>query len=114
MKTEGDSITEGIGIMRVTQNFARGKVDDAVRVVDKNVVEMAHWLLAEEGLFAGSSSALNVWAAARIARDLPRGARLVTFICDGGQRYQSRLFDETWLAEKGLSPQAQTLHDVLK
>ncbi len=114
LKTEGDSITEGIGIMRITQNFARGKVDDAMRVVDKNVVEMAQWLLENEGLFAGSSTALNVWAAARVARELPRGARVVTFICDGGQRYQSRLFDETWLAEKGLSPHAQTLDDVLK
>lgn len=75
--------------MRITQNFARGRVDDAIRVADKNVVEMAHWLLAEEGLFAGSSSGLNIWAAARVARDLPRGARVVTFICDSGQRYQS-------------------------
>ena len=113
MKTEGDSITEGIGIMRVTQNFARGKVDDAVRVADKSVVEMAHWLLQKEGLFAGSSSALNVWAAARVARDLPSGARVVTFICDGGQRYQSRLFDETWLAEKGLSPRSRELSQIL-
>ncbi len=114
MKTEGDSITEGIGIMRVTQNFARGKVDDAIRVHDKNVVEMAHWLLEKEGLFAGSSSALNVWAAARLARDLPRGARVVTFVCDGGQRYQSRLFDETWLAEKGLVPQNREIEPILE
>jgi cysteine synthase A len=114
LKAEGNSITEGIGIMRITQNFARGKVDDALRVTDESVVEMAHWLLRHEGLFAGSSSALNVWAAASVARDLPRGARVVTFICDGGQRYQSRLFDDAWLAEKGLTPKAQDLKDVLK
>ena len=113
LKAEGNSITEGIGIMRVTHNFARGKVDDAVRVVYKNVVEMAHWLLEHEGLFAGSSSALNVWAAAQVARQLPRGARVVTFICDGGQRYQSRLFDNAWLAAKGLTPQNRELEAIL-
>ncbi len=114
MKTEGDSITEGIGIMRITQNFARAMIDDAQRVADKNVVEMAHWLVCKEGLFAGSSSALNVWAAARVARELSRGARVVTFICDGGQRYQSRLFDETWLADKGLTPRSQDLNRILE
>ena len=114
MKTEGDSITEGIGIMRITQNFARAMIDDAQRVADKNVVEMAHWLVCKEGLFAGSSSALNVWAAARVARELSRGARVVTFICDGGQRYQSQLFDETWLADKGLTPRSQDLNRILE
>jgi cysteine synthase A len=113
IKTEGDSITEGIGIMRITQNFARAKVDDAIRVHDKNVVEMAHWLLQNEGLFGGSSSALNIWAAASIARDLPRGARVVTVVCDGGQRYQSRLFDEAWLSEKKLTPQSKNLDAIL-
>ncbi len=113
LKTEGDSITEGIGIMRITQNFAQAKVDDAVRVVDRSVVQMAHWLLQNEGLFVGSSSALNIWAAACVARDLPQGARVVTFACDGGQRYQSRLFDETWLAAKGLLPGDASLESIL-
>jgi len=113
IKTEGNSITEGIGIMRVTQNFSRAKVDDAIRVVDQNVVEMAHWLLQNEGLFAGSSSSLNVWAAACVARDLPRGARVVTVVCDGGQRYQSRLYDESWLSEKSLTPTGRGLDSLL-
>ena len=104
MKTEGSSITEGIGIMRVTANFAQAKPDDAVRVTDDKVVATAHWLVAHEGLFVGSSSALNVWAAARVARDLPRGARIVTMLCDGGARYQSRLFTQKWLEEKKLWP----------
>jgi len=113
IKSEGDSITEGIGIMRITQNFKRARVDDAIRVHDKNVVEMAHWLLENEGLFGGSSSALNVWAAARVALELPRGARVVTVICDGGQRYQSRLYNATWLSEKGLTPQSKGLDAIL-
>src|SRR5664279_3002514 len=113
LKCERDSITEGIGIMRITQNFAQGIIDDAIRVSDAKVVEMARWLLTEEGLFVGSSSALNVWAAACVARDLPRGARVVTLLGDGGQRYQSRLFDEDWLAEKGLACRNQKLDDIL-
>ncbi len=113
IKSEGDSITEGIGIMRITHNFARAKVDDAIRIVDKSVVEMAHWLLKNEGLFVGSSSALNIWAASRVARDLPAGATVVTVACDGGQRYQSRLFDEQWLSGKNLTPQARDLDAVL-
>jgi cysteine synthase A len=63
IKSEGSSITEGIGIMRLTHNFSQAKVDDAVQVVDRSVVQMAHWLLRNEGFFVGSSSALNVWAA---------------------------------------------------
>jgi cysteine synthase A len=113
IKTEGSSITEGIGIMRLTNNFKQGRIDDAIQVVDRNVVEMAHWLLQNEGLFVGSSSALNIWAAARIAADLPRGARVVTFACDGGQRYQSRLFNGSWLAEKALVPSEQSLEGIL-
>jgi len=100
--------------MRINHDFARAKVDDAIRVYDKNVVEMAHWLLENEGLFVGSSSALNVRAAARVARELPVGARVVPFICDGGQRYQSRLFDEAWLSEKYLTPQAHDLDTILR
>jgi cysteine synthase A len=113
IKSEGSSITEGIGIMRLTHNFKQGRVDDAIQVVDRAVVQMAHWLLRNEGLFVGSSSALNIWAAARVARELPRGSRVVTFACDGGQRYQSRLFSDSWLAEKGLSPGDESIEQIL-
>jgi cysteine synthase A len=114
LKGEGNSITEGIGIMRLTSNFKQARVDDAVRVVDGNVVQMAHWLLRNEGLFVGSSSALNIWAAAQVARGMPPGARIVTFACDGGQRYQSRLFDDSWLTAKGLAPSVQSLEQILE
>jgi cysteine synthase A len=68
LATEGDSVAEGIGIKRIVANFAGAPVDDAVRVDDRTMVEMAHWLLREEGLFVGGSAALNVAAAARYAR----------------------------------------------
>ena len=63
---------------------------------------MAHWLLHEEGLFVGGSAALNVAGAARYAATLPAGSRVVTVLCDGGDRYRSRLYDAGWLAENGL------------
>ena len=83
----------------------------AVQVVDRSVVQMAHWLLRNEGLFVGSSSALNIWAAAQVARNMSPGARVVTLACDGGQRYQSRLFDDSWLAAKDLAKKEKISED---
>ncbi|MDB5092804.1 MAG: cysK [Candidatus Eremiobacteraeota bacterium] len=109
LATEGDSNAEGIGIKRIVANFAGAPVDDALRVDDRTMVEMAHWLLREEGLFVGGSAALNVAAAARVARNLPAGSRVVTILCDGGERYRSRLYDATWLAENDVVPAASGL-----
>jgi len=109
LATEGDSNVEGIGIKRIVANFAGAPVDDAVRVDDRTMTEMAHWLLREEGMFVGGSAALNVAAAARVARTLPAGARVATVLCDGGDRYRSRLYDDGWLRENGLVPSARGL-----
>jgi len=107
--TEGDSIAEGIGIKRITANFASAPVDDAVRVDDTAMVSMARWLLHEEGLFVGGSAALNVVGAARVAKTLPPGSVVVTILCDGGDRYRSRLYDDAWLAENDLAVQSDVL-----
>jgi len=112
LASEGDSVAEGIGIKRLVANFAGAPVDDAVRVEDRAMVEMAHWLLREEGLFVGGSAALNVTAAMRYARTLPAGARVATVLCDGGDRYRSRLYDAAWLAENDLTPSAHDLSFV--
>lgn len=109
LKAEGDSNAEGIGIRRLTANFKDAPVDDAVRVDDRTMVETAHWLLREEGLFVGGSAALNVAGAARYARTLPAGSRVVTILCDGGDRYRSRLYDASWLAENEMTPAAAGL-----
>jgi cysteine synthase A len=109
LKPEGDSNAEGIGIKRLTANFAGAPVDDAVRVDDRAMVEMAHWLLREEGLFVGGSAALNVVGAARYAATLPGGSRVVTILCDGGERYRSRLYNAEWLAENDVVPRATGL-----
>src|SRR5271166_112531 len=109
LEAEGDSIAEGIGIKRITENFKNAPVDDAVRVDDRSMVEMAHYLLREEGLLLGGSAALNVTAAARISQELPSGSTVVTVLCDGGARSMSRLYNAEWLAEKGLTPKATGL-----
>ena len=102
--SEGPSITEGIGNSRVTENLAGAPVDDAVQVRDQDMVAMVHRLLREEGWFFGSSTGVNLCAAAEVARDLGPGHTVVTMLCDGGAKYQSRLFNRKWLAERGLSP----------
>ena len=97
LEPEGDSNAEGIGIKRITENFKDAPVDDALQVDDRTMVEMAYWLLREEGLYVGGSAALNVAGAARYARTLPEGSTVVTILCDGGDRYRSRLWNREWL-----------------
>ncbi|MBV9438354.1 MAG: cysteine synthase A [Candidatus Eremiobacteraeota bacterium] len=109
LDVEGDSNVEGIGIKRIVANFAGAPVDDAVRVDDRTMIEMTHWLLRNEGIFVGGSSGINVAAAARFAALLPAGSRVVTILCDGGDRYRSRLYDSAWLAENDLVPAAHGL-----
>lgn len=100
------SITEGIGIGRVTDNFNGAPVDSAVHVEDPETVTMVYRLLREEGLFLGSTSGINVAGAVRVARELGPGHVVVTILCDGGAKYVSRLYDPGWLREKGLQEAA--------
>jgi cysteine synthase len=104
--TGSGSITEGIGIARITTNFKDAPLDDAVHVPDADTVRCVYRLLREEGLFLGSTSGVNVAAAVRVARDLGPGHTIVTVLCDGGAKYQSRLFNREWLAQKGLAAYA--------
>jgi cysteine synthase A len=104
LDSDGDSITEGIGIGRITENFKLAAVDDAVQVDDHQMIEMAYYLARREGLLLGSSAALNVFATARLALQMGPGHTLVTILCDGGQRYLSKLYNQEWLAEQGLQP----------
>ena len=105
ISTEGGSITEGIGIMRITANFALGQADDALRFEDQSMIDMLYHLASEDGLVVGTSAALNARAAYEIAmKNRGSGKRIVTFLCDSGTRYMSRLFNKDWLKEKGLRP----------
>jgi cysteine synthase A len=103
LEPEGDSDLEGIGIKRLTANFEGAPIDRAIRATDAQAIEMAHWLLDHEGIFVGGSSGLNVVGAASIARELPEGSTVVTILCDGGQRYLSRIFNDAWLREQGFT-----------
>ena len=88
----------------MTENL-RGSVsliDDAVEIADARTLAMVFRLLKDEGIFVGASSALNVVAAGDVAAALGPGKTVVTMICDGAYRYQTRLFSKTWLAGKGL------------
>lgn len=103
LKAEGPgSITEGIGIGRVTANLREAPIDEALHVTDLEAVGMVHRLLREEGLFLGSAAGVNVAAAVRLARQMGPGHRIATILCDSGHKYQSRLYDREWLAGKGL------------
>jgi cysteine synthase A len=96
------SITEGIGIGRVTANFAEARIDAALHVDDQETVRYVYRLLKEEGLFLGSTSGINVAGAVRVAREMGPGHTIVTILCDGGSKYLSRLFNGDWLQTKGL------------
>jgi len=100
--SKGPTITEGIGNSRVTDNLAGTEIDWALQVSDQDMVTMIYRLLREEGWLFGSSAGVNVCGAVEVARKLGPGHTVVTMLCDGGSKYQSRLFNQKWLAEKGL------------
>ena len=102
LKSEGSSITEGIGQGRVTKNLEGVVVDRAYRIDDTEMASTVFRLVEEEGLCLGSSSGVNVAGAIRLARDLGPGHTIVTILCDGGGRYQSKLFNPAFLASKNL------------
>ncbi|WP_029006766.1 cysteine synthase A [Azospirillum halopraeferens] len=102
LKSEGSSITEGIGQGRITANLEGAPVDDAIRVPDEEALPVIFDLIKSEGLVLGGSSGINIAAAIRVARDLGPGHTVVTILCDGGQRYQSKLFNPAFLREKNL------------
>ncbi|KAJ3827986.1 tryptophan synthase beta subunit-like PLP-dependent enzyme [Lentinula raphanica] len=100
----GSSITEGIGQGRITNNLGTfvNQLSGAFTVDDTKSIDMVYDLLDTEGLYLGASSALNVVAAAELAVKLGKGSKIVTVLCDGAYRYQSRLFSKQWLKSKGL------------
>ena len=98
----GSSITEGIGQGRVPGNLEGTPIDDAVRIPDAEALEQVFDLLIHEGISIGGSAGINVAAAIRVAKAMGPGHTIVTILCDGGARYQSKLFNPEFLREKGL------------
>ncbi|WP_191061374.1 cysteine synthase A [Geminicoccus harenae] len=102
LKSSGSSITEGIGQGRVTRNLEGAPIDDALQITDEEALPVLFALGQEEGLVLGGSSAINVTAAIRVAEALGPGHTVVTVLCDGGARYQSKLYNPAFLRAKNL------------
>jgi cysteine synthase A len=100
--TPGDSITEGIGLGRVTPVIKTAEVDDAFLISDEEAVTVIHELLEHEGLCLGGSTGINVAGAIRLAKQLGPGKTVVTILCDSGNRYQSKLFNPDFMRSKNL------------
>lgn len=102
LKSEGNSISEGIGQSRVTANIEGAPIDEAFQIPDTEALPVAFDLLSKEGLCVGSSSGINVAAAVRLAKKMGPGHTIVTLLCDSGLRYQSKLFNQEFLRSKDL------------
>jgi len=101
---DGDSFAEGIGQMRVTKNIEGSVIDRAYRIEDQSALTIVYQLLREEGLFLGLSSGINLAGAVRFAREHGPGQTIATLLCDSGLKYQSKLFNPTWLVDHNLDP----------
>jgi cysteine synthase A len=102
LKSEGNSITEGIGQGRITANLEGLTIDHAYRIPDDEMLDVLFALVQEEGLCLGGSAALNIAGAVRMAKDMGPGHTVVTLLCDHGSRYQSKLFNPAFLRERDL------------
>ena len=102
LKSEGNSITEGIGQGRITKNLEGVPIDTAYQITDEEALPVLFDLIEHEGLVLGGSTAINIVGAMRLAKDLGPGKTIVTILCDGGSRYQSKLFNPAFLREKKL------------
>lgn len=102
LKSEGSSITEGIGQGRITANLEGAPVDFPFQIPDEEALPIMYNLIREEGLSVGTSSGINVAGAIRLAKELGPGHTIVTVLCDGSHRYASKIFNVAFLKEKGL------------
>ncbi|MFN4204246.1 MAG: cysteine synthase A [Tabrizicola sp.] len=102
LEAPGTSITEGIGQGRITANLEGFTPDCSYRIPDAEALPIIFDLLMEEGLCMGGSTGINIAGAIRMAREMGPGKTIVTILCDYGSRYQSKIYNPTFLREKGL------------
>lgn len=112
-KAEGGSFTEGIGIMRLVENFKKAKIDYAVTLPDQDLVTISRYVRDHDGLVLGSSSALNVAGAVMAAVQGSKGRNIVTFACDLGERSFSKLYNQEFLQEKGVREDFETAQELV-
>ena len=105
LKSEGSSITEGIGIMRLTENFKKAMIDDSMPIDDQRMISMLYFLAQHDGLLVGTSAALNVMGSFLYALENKNtGKKIVTVLCDSAMRYQSKIFNSEFLKSQNLDP----------
>ena len=102
LKAEGGSISEGIGQGRITGNLEDVIIDRAYRISDEDALPLIYDLMQHEGLYLGGSSAINIAGAVAMAKDMGPGHKIVTILCDSGQRYQSKVWNPDFLRSKNL------------
>ncbi len=102
LKSEGSSITEGIGSSRITANFAKATIDGAFSISDHESLPVLFDLIEKEGLSLGTSCGVNIAGAIRLGKLLGPGKTIVTILCDKSDKYNSKLFNKSFLQEKGL------------
>jgi len=102
LKSEGGSITEGIGSSRVTKNFENAKIDDAYSIEDHEALHILYDLIQNEGLSLGTSCGINIAGAIRLGKELGPGKTIVTILCDRSDKYSTKMFNKKFLEEKGL------------
>ena len=102
LKSEGGSITEGIGSSRITKNFENAKIDDAYSIDDHEALHILYDLIQNEGLSLGTSCGINIAGAIRLGKELGPGKTIVTILCDKSDKYATKMFNKSFLEEKGL------------
>ena len=102
LKSEGGSITEGIGSSRITKNFGEAKIDDAYSIDDHESLPILYDLIQNEGLSLGTSCGVNIAGAIRLGKELGPGKTIVTILCDRSDKYSTKIFNKKFLEEKGL------------
>ena len=107
-KSEGSSFTEGIGIMRLVENFKHAKIDRAISLKDDSLVELAHFIKNTEGFALGLSSALNLSAAFAVALKAPPGSQILSLSCDLGERSMAKLYNGDFLSSQDIAIDNET------
>ncbi|MDC3085585.1 cysteine synthase A [Candidatus Pelagibacter sp.] len=102
LKSDGNSITEGIGSSRVTKNFENAKIDDAYSIDDNEALPILYDLIQNEGLSLGTSCGINIAGAIKLGKELGPGKTIVTILCDRSDKYNSKMFNKSFLKEKKL------------
>jgi cysteine synthase A len=102
LKSDGGSITEGIGSSRITKNFGDAKIDDAYSIDDQEALPILYDLIENEGLSMGTSCGINIAGAIRMGKELGPGKTIVTILCDRSDKYSTKMFNKKFLEEKGL------------